>query len=32
MTCANDATVRLWMVEDNGRKSKQVKNHLKSNF
>jgi len=24
MTCADDATVRLWMVEDNGRKTKQV--------
>jgi len=24
LTCANDATMRLWMVEDNGRKTKQV--------
>jgi len=24
MTCSNDATIRLWMVDDNGKKTKQV--------
>ena len=37
MTCANDATLRLWLVEQKGKKTKQVikcknkKNGLRTN-